>query len=286
MNDPYPPFLGERPSLADARVVVLPIPFEKTTTYVKGCARGPSALLEASQQVETFDDELERDQTSLGIHTAPPIAGTASTPEIMLEEVDHAVTALLERNKFVVGVGGEHSITIGIVQAFLKKYPDLGVLQLDAHGDLRNRYHGSRLNHACVGRRVREMVPLMHVGLRSYCAEEAEWIREKKIPVVAARKFIADPDSALELLSRLPEKIFLTVDLDFFDPSEVPGVGTPEPGGPRWYETLGFLKEVARRKKIIGFDLMELCPRPGSVTSEFFAAKLLYRILGYIHSQD
>ncbi len=130
------------------------------------------------------------------------------------------------------------------------------------------------------------MVPLMHVGLRSYSAEEAELIREKKIPVVTARKFVADPGSALELLSRLPEKIFLTVDLDFFDPSEVPGVGNPEPGGPRWYETLGFLKEVALRKQIVGFDIMELCPRPGLVTSEFFAAKLLYRILGYIHNQD
>lgn len=281
--DTFPPYTGEQRPLEDSSIVLLPIPFEKTTTFVKGTRRGPAALLAASGQMETWDEELGGEVLSLGIHTAPPVAAAAPTLEAMVEEVEATVTRYLEQDKFVVCVGGEHSISFPVVRAHRNRYPASGVIQLDAHGDFRDRYEGSPHNHACVARRILDIAPLLHVGLRSCCAEEAELIRTRKIPVIPSEQFIHRPETALEALAGLPEQVFLTIDLDFFDPSEVPGVGTPEPGGARWYEVLRFLRDIARRKTIVGFDLMELCPRPGEVISEFLASKLLYRLLGYIH---
>ena len=280
---PVSPYTGEQHALEASRIVILPIPYEQTTTYLKGCRRGPAALMAASGQMETYDDELGGDVSTLGIHTAPAVAEHAPTPEAMVEEVKEAVGRFLRRDKFVVSVGGEHSISFGIVQAFRKKFSGCGVIQLDAHGDLRSAYEGSPHNHACVARRIFEVAPFMHVGLRSCCSEEAELIRREGIPVIPAGTFLTRPEVAIEALDRMPDQIFLTIDMDFFDPSEVPGVGTPEPGGARWYDALRFLREVTRRKRVIGFDVMELCPRQGEVISEFFAAKLIYRLLGYIH---
>jgi agmatinase len=277
------PYTGEQRPLADSRIVLLPIPFEKTTTFLKGTRRGPAALLAASAQMETWDEELGAEVLSLGIHTAPPVAGSAPTPEAMVTEVEAAVLRYLEQDRFVVGIGGEHSISFPIVRAFRKKFPDCGVIQFDAHGDLRDSYEGSPHNHACVARRIIDIAPFLHVGLRSCCAEEAGIIRSRGIPVIPSEQFIHRPESALEALSKLPDQVFVTIDLDFFDPSVVPGVGTPEPGGAGWYETLRFLREIAGRKTIVGFDVMELCPRPGEVISEFLASKLIYRLLGYTH---
>ncbi|MEP0857085.1 agmatinase [Trichocoleus sp. DQ-U1] len=286
------PFLG--PDLAStydaARVVILPIPYEATTTYRNGCENGPDAILEASGQVEYYDEELDWETgKDIGIYTAESIADTRNgrsvSSEEMLQVTRETVSQMIADGKFVIGLGGEHSITTGLVEAYQKAYPDepFTVVQIDAHGDLRYEYEGSIHNHACVMRRIVEMgLPTVQIGIRAICKEEADLIKEKNLTVFRAREIATQPDWMERAIASIPtRRVFLTIDLDGIDPTLIPGVGTPEPGGLNWYSLLSFLRQVFQNHEVIGCDVMELAPIVDSVVSEFTAAKLVYKLIGY-----
>lgn len=271
-----------------AEVVILPVPYEATTTYRQGCKYGPEAILEASQQVEYYDDELEREVWPSGIYTHSAIADTRNgqiAAEAMLQTTQSTVQKLVRDGKFVIALGGEHSITAGVVTAYQQAYPEepFTVVQIDAHGDLRHEYEGSIYNHACVMRRIVELgLPTVQIGVRSLCREEADLIKEKGLTVVRAQELASQPDWITQTLSRIStRRVFLTIDLDGVDPAAMPGVGTPEPGGLSWFALLSFLRQLFQSYEVIGADVMELAPISGSVVSEFTAAKLVYKLIGY-----
>jgi agmatinase len=285
------PFLG--PDVAadyrNANVVILPIPYEATTTYRRGCENGPDAILDASQQVEYYDEELDRELWEVGIYTERSIADTRNgqtvSSEEMLKATQETVYRLVKDGKFVISLGGEHSITTGIVEAYRQANPGeaFTVVQIDAHGDLRHEYEGSIHNHACVMRRIVDMgLPTVQVGIRSICKEEANLIKEKQLAVFRAREIVAQADWMDRALASIQTpKVFITVDLDGIDPTLIPGVGTPEPGGLNWYSLLTFLQRIFATHQVIGYDVMELAPIADSVVSEFTAAKLVYKLIGY-----
>jgi agmatinase len=285
------PFLGSeiKASYEASRVVILPIPYEATTSYRKGCENGPDALLEASQQLENYDDELEREIASdAGIYTYSPIADTRNaqliSSERMLQVTRETVSKLIQDDKFVIALGGEHSITSGIVEAYRQESTEpFTVIQIDAHGDLRHEYEGSIYSHACVMRRIVEMgLPTLPIGIRSVCKEEADLIKEKSIPVIWAREIAKDPDWIERAIASIStQRVFITIDVDGIDPTLMPGVGTPEPGGLNWYAITTFLRRVFETYEVIGCDVMELAPVVDSVVSEFTAAKLVYKLIGY-----
>lgn len=285
------PFLGAEVAAEydAAKVVILPIPFEATTTYRRGCENGPAAILDASQQVEYYDDDHDRELWTVGIHTHAAIADTRNNAlmpsEEMLRVTQATVSKLLGDHKFVISLGGEHSITTGIVEAYRQANPGepFTVVQIDAHGDLRHEYEGSIHNHACVMRRVVDMgLPTVQIGIRSLCKEEADLIREQQLTVIRAREIALQPDWMERAWAGIKtEKVFLTIDLDGIDPTLMPGVGTPEPGGLHWFALLVFLQRVFETHDVIGCDVMELAPIADSVVSEFTAAKLVYKLIGY-----
>jgi agmatinase len=285
---PYQDFLGipedARPRAA-ARASFLPIPYDLTTSYQPGARRGPIAILEASTHLETFDEELGRETwEEVGIETLPAVVPDTSSPAATLERIERVASEIVSGGKFLVALGGEHSVSAPLVRAVRGKNPGLGVLQLDAHADLRDSFEGSPHNHACVMRRViDDGVPLAQVGVRSLTGEERALIRELGICTVFAPEAVGEPvESWIDrVLSALPEDVYITVDLDVFDPAVMPATGTPEPGGLDWYRALAVLRGVARRKRIVGFDVVELAPIPGNVAPDFLAAKLAYRLLGY-----
>ncbi|MFA5499998.1 MAG: agmatinase, partial [Candidatus Omnitrophota bacterium] len=266
-------------------VVIVQVPYEKTTTYVKGTKAGPAAIIEASGNMELFDDELNQEVYKIGIHTVE-IPGIADAePEDMVKKVHDATDDLLKIGKFPVILGGEHSVSVGAVGAMKKNYPDVSVLQLDAHYDLRDEYLGSKYNHACAARRISEICPLVQAGLRSLSKEEKDFLNTKSngnIKTVNVYDILEKPLWKDYVINGLSENVYITIDLDVFDPSLMPAVGTPEPGGIGWYELIDLLKETAKDKKIVGFDVVELCPIENHIMSNFLAAKLVYRLLGYI----
>ncbi|WP_421657080.1 agmatinase [Leptothermofonsia sp. ETS-13] len=285
------PFLGAdfATDYAKARAVILPIPYEATTTYRRGCENGPAAILDASQQVEVYDEELDRELWEVGIWTHGAIADTRNhnkvTAEEMLKATQETVYQLVKDDKFVISLGGEHSITTGVVEAYRQAYPGeaFTVVQVDAHGDLRHEYEGSLHNHACVMRRIVDMdLPTVQIGIRSICKEEADLIKEKQLVVIRAREIATQPDWMERALNSIQTpKVFITIDLDGIDPTLIPGVGTPEPGGLNWYALLTFLQRIFEEHEVIGCDVMELAPVTDSVVSEFTAAKLVYKLIGY-----
>ncbi|MBD2038207.1 agmatinase [Leptolyngbya sp. FACHB-321] len=285
------PFLGSDVAATydNAKVVILPIPYEATTTYRRGCEHGPDAILNASQQVEYYDEELDRELWEVGLYTHEAIADTRNaqkvSSEAMLRVTQETVYKLVSDGKFVISLGGEHSITTGVVEAYRQANPGeaFTVVQVDAHGDLRYEYEGSIHNHACVMRRVVDMgLPTLQVGIRSICKEEADLIKEKQLPVFRAREIVAQPDWIDRALASIKtEKVFITIDLDGIDPTLIPGVGTPEPGGLNWYNLLTFIQRIFAAHDVIGCDVMELAPITDSVVSEFTAAKLVYKLIGY-----
>lgn len=274
---------------AQAAAVIVPIPYEATTSYRKGCEQGPDAVLAASDQLEAYDEELRRSPChEWGIYTTEPLADTRAEPDLtaetMLAQTRDGIIPLLEDGKFVVAIGGEHAITTGVVQAFQQVYGEpFTVIQIDAHGDMRDEYEGSRHNHACVMRRVLELgLPTLPIGIRAICQAEAELIAAQNIPVFWAREMADNPDWIDQAIAAIPtEAVFITIDMDGFDPGFMPGVGTPEPGGLGWYEGLKFLRRVFQTKRVIGCDVMELAPIVDSVVSEFSTAKLIYKLIGY-----
>jgi agmatinase len=262
----------------DSKIVVLPIPYDGTSTWVKGADKGPEALLDASANMELYDIETNTEVYLEGIYTAPAITENSS-PEAMVKSAEEQTLKFLEQGKFVVTIGGEHSVSIGPIQAYAKKYKNLSVIQIDAHADLRDSYHGSKNNHACVMARAQDLCPIVQVGIRSMDIEEKE--RADRSNVFWAHQ-ITDNDNWMDkAIDLLTNDIYLTIDLDGFDPSILPSTGTPEPGGLQWYPTLKFLKKLIERKNLVGFDIVELCPNENEKSSDFLATKLLYKILSY-----
>jgi agmatinase len=275
----------EHAGFKKAKVVIMQVPYEKTVTYKKGTARGPAAIIESSKKMELYDDELNQETYKIGIHTMDPLAVSEMKPEDMIDSVYRSTQELLKAGKFPVILGGEHSLSVGSVKALKEVYPNLSVLHLDAHNDMRDEYYGSKFNHGCVARRISEICPIVQTGTRSLSKEEKDFLATQangRIKAVSAYDILETPLWKDVISNSLTENVYVSIDMDVFDPSLVPAVGTPEPGGIGWYETIDLLKEVSKDKKILGFDVVELCPIEGQVSSDFLAAKLVYRLLGYI----
>lgn len=258
-----------------AKIVLLPVPFDLTTTYQKGTNLGPGALIEASRNLELYDIETNSEVYLKGIFTAPPVL--EKTSEAMLEMAYNRTKALLDKEKFVVTIGGEHSISFGAIKAHAEKFQKITILQLDAHADLQDAYEGNPWSHASVMARVQELEnveKIVSVGIRSMSSEELPRLDRQN--TFFSHQF--DPDQALEKLTGL---IYITFDLDVFDSSLMPSTGTPEPGGLQWNETMQFLKRVFKEKSVIGFDVVELCPNNTNKAPDYLAAKLIYKLLSY-----
>jgi agmatinase len=271
-------------SYRKAPFAVLPVPYDLTSTYHSGSRRGPGAILEASANMELYDEELRRETFRAGIHTLDPLEAEASGPEGMVEAVRRAVSPVVRDGKIPVMLGGEHSISFGAVQALKEAYPGLTVLQLDAHADLREAYQGTPYSHASVARRICGIAPLVQAGIRSLSVEEARFMEGRTCPVKTfSADFILDGGGWLdEICACLSGDLYLTVDLDVLDPAFMPSTGTPEPGGISWRDLLAIVRGAAKRCRIRGFDVVELAPIPGMVAPDFLAAKLVYRIMGYL----
>ncbi|MBN2079717.1 MAG: agmatinase [Spirochaetes bacterium] len=263
----------------DSEIVVLPVPYDRTSTWLKGSRRGPRAIIEASRFMYLYDIDTDSEVYLRGIHTDRPVR-VKSSPGAMVEAVRARVDGHLARGKFVVTLGGEHSVSVGAVRSYAEKFRDLSVLQLDAHADLQDEFEGSRYNHACAMARVRECCPAVQVGVRSVDAGELSGVDPGSVffaeTMRGGRKWMD------EAIARLSDRVYLTIDLDFFDVSLMPATGTPEPGGLFWHDTLDFLRRVIAERDIVGFDVVELCPNRYSKPSDFLAAKLVYILLSHI----
>lgn len=268
--------------LETSRVVVLPVPYERTVSYGVGTRNGPGAILEASHYVELYDDELDEEVARVGIHTLPPWLPDRMEPDACVEGLEGIVSELLARPRFVLTLGGEHAIATGPVRAHHRRYPDLSILHFDAHGDLRDEYEGDRHSHACAARRFLETgAPSVHVGIRSISRDEVLFAREKGLLIISNRRLPNVDEWMPEALERLTGSVYVTFDVDFFDGSLVPGTGTPEPGGGTWEQALEILRRVGTAKRIVGADVVEHAPMPGNRAPDFLVAKLCYKLLGY-----
>ena len=264
--------------LEDAQVVLIPVPYDGTSTWQKGADKGPEAFLHASENMELFDIETRSEPYKKGVYLAPPVSENSS-PEKMVEAVHKTAKNYIKQDKFVTLFGGEHSISIGSIRAFNECFSDLTVLQIDAHADLREEYEGSRCNHACAVYEASKNTKLIQVGIRSMDISELEHMTEDQ--VYFAHQIINDEDWMSDSINQMTENVFITIDLDAFDPSIMPSTGTPEPGGMLWYEMTEYLKKVFKKKNVVGFDIVELCPNPEEKSSDFLAAKLYYKMLAY-----
>jgi len=261
-----------------SNVLIVPVPYDGTSTWIKGADKGPDAILEASANMELYDIEYDTEFYTVGIHTCEPL-GPYPSPEAMSQQVYEFVKQHID-NKYVVVLCGEHSVSAGTIKAHAEAYNSLTVLQLDAHTDLRDEYEGSKYNHACVMARAKEYCPVVHVGIRSQCIEELNSFDRSDIfyahEIAHNRNWIED------VIDRIKTKnVYVTIDLDVFDPSIMPSTGTPEPGGLLWYETLELLEQVHRKRNVVGFDVVELCPNEINKAPNFLAAKLVYKMIGY-----
>lgn len=269
-------------SMREALFAVVPVGYDLTSTYQPGSRRGPTAIIEASTNMELYDEELKKETYLAGIYTTLPVEIDARGPKNMINAVRKKISKIIALDKIPVMLGGEHSITFGAVQALKEKYPKLSVLQLDAHADLRDSYQGSPYSHASVARRISEICPLVQVGIRSMSKEEGDFLPQSKVKSYSA-DFVAEEKNWCEKICKnLKGDVFISIDLDVFDPSIMPSTGTPEPGGLSWRDVLHLLKSVSRVCKIRGFDVVELAPIPGNIAPDFMAAKLIYRLMGYI----
>lgn len=247
-------------SFEKSKIVLLPVPYGKTVSYRKGTEKGPGAILSALDNLELFDDELNKETHTIGIHALDPLKVDDLKPKAMIDVVEKKVSELFTQNKFPVVIGGEHTVTIGAVKAAKKKYKDLSILYFDAHADLRDSYEGNKYSHACVARRLTEIAPVVEKGVRSLSKEEHDF----------------------KLKGSLSNDVYISIDLDVFDPSIMPSVGTPEPGGMLWHEFLKNIRSIIKDKNVVGFDIVELSPIKDMVAPDFTAAKLIYKLIGYI----
>jgi len=266
---------------AKARVLILPVPYDATTTYTAGTRQGPNAILQASQHLELFDDETGQEVYRVGIATLEEIEVDVSSPQAMVAKIRRLGEETLAAGFFPLMLGGEHLLSLGMIQAIASHTEEFSILQLDAHADLRQTYQGAEHSNACVMRLASRYGALVPVGIRSLSAEEHLWTKEENLPVFYAKDICNRSDWQAEVVAHLHSNVYITIDLDVFDPAFMPAVGTPEPGGLDWYEVLKLIRLVCQAKKVVGADIMELCPQPGNIAPDFFAAKLAYKLLAY-----
>lgn len=268
----------ELAKLEKAKIVLIPVPYDGTSTWQKGADKGPEAFLDASANMELYDIETDSEVYNQGVYLADAVTENSS-PEAMVEAVHQATKKYIKKNKFVTIFGGEHSISIGTIRAFNEMFHSLTVLQLDAHADLRKEYEGTACNHACALYEASQNTNLIQVGIRSMDAIEKTVMDTEK--TYFAHEMAMDDTWMDSAIDQMTDNVFITIDLDAFDPSIMPSTGTPEPGGLLWYETLEFLKQVFEEKNVVGFDIVELCPNKVDKSSDFLAAKLYYKMLSY-----
>jgi agmatinase len=265
-------------SFDTSEILLQPIPYDGTSTWGKGADRALPAFIEASENMELYDIETDSEVYRKGIHILDPIEEKRS-PEAMYEAVFQRTRSLLKESKFLTFLGGEHSVSIGIIDAFAAAYPHLTVLQLDAHADLRKSYNGSEFNHACAMHRARQHCNLIQVGIRSMDRSEKETMNREQC--YFAEKIEGQSTWINQSLAQMTDQVYLTIDLDVLDPAIMPATGTPEPGGMSWYTLLGYLKRVFREKEVVGFDIVEFAPMEGMPAPAFLVAKLYYKLLSY-----
>lgn len=263
---------------ANAKFAILPVPYDATSTWVKGADKGPEAFLDASFTLENYDVETGTEAYKHGIATLPFVTEDR-TPELLCDKVQQEVTTLLNDGKFPVTIGGNHTVSIGAIRAMAQKYNNLTVLQLDAHSDLRPSYEGSPLNHACVMNRAAEVAKITQIGIRSQCVEELPFFEKDRL--FYAHQIFDNNNWQQKAIDTLTENVYVTIDLDVFDPSVLPSTGTPEPGGLTYYQVLHFLRSVFASKNVVGFDIVELCPNPIDKASDYLAARLAYQLMTY-----
>jgi agmatinase len=269
----------------EARVAILPVPYDGTSEWRSGSRHGPQAIIDASQYLELYDSDLDLEIYKIGISTLPRVEPVLSSPQDMIERVYQVVKGLIQRRKLAVLLGGEHTISLGAVRAFREAFPKLSVLQLDAHADLRDEYLGTRFGQACVMRRISELCPISQVGLRSLSLEEKQFLTQRKLTPF----YMSDLSSratADKILDSLSEDVYITIDVDVLDPSIMPAVGTPEPDGMSWRQLLDVLEPVILHRHLVGFDLMEFCPGEGPNSCAFLLAKLAYKLIGSAVAQN
>jgi len=265
-------------SYDDSQIIIVPVPYDETSTWMKGSDKGPDAILEASVNLEFYDIETSSEAHLKGIFTLLPILQKDS-PEKLTEEVFYRISTLLSENKFPVIVGGNHTVSIGAIKAFSKYFENISVLQLDAHADLRQVYEGSGLNHACAMARAREYAPVVQVGIRSMSAGEVQFVERERM--FYSHELFYTKSLYKKAINELSENVYITIDLDVFDPSLMPSTGTPEPGGPPYFELMHFLRDVINSRNVVGFDVVELCPSQTDKSPDFVAAKIIYQLLSY-----
>jgi agmatinase len=265
-----------------ASIAILPVPYDGTSTWMKGSDRGPQALLDASANLELYDIETNSELFKHGIVTLDPVP-CPDDPEEMVGVVYERARALLTDRKFIVGIGGEHTISVGLVRAVADKFPNLCVLQFDAHADTRNEYKGSKYNHACVMSRIREICPYVQVGIRSMDSSELTTLDSNR--TIFAHELLRGSDVISRVLSSVKENVYVTIDLDVLDPSVMPSTGSPEPGGLDWYTLLELIGAVIDEKNVVAMDVTELLPNPANKAPDFLAAKLIYRALSMIFAK-
>jgi agmatinase len=277
-------FGGTTPTTTDfdkARVVILPVPLDRTTSYVSGTRNGPHEILVASSHMELWDEETGTDVHSIGIFTLPEMEFPFAAMDDVVCEIRRVASELIGRGKFPLILGGEHSITPAVVGAVAAKYPGLSVLQIDAHADLRESFMGTPHNHACAMRRTLDFAPTTQVGIRSLSSEEAAAAPALRTTIFYDYNMRADPDWMERVVDSLTDTVYITIDVDGLDPAIMPATGTPEPGGLSWYEALALLRKVIAKRTVVGCDIVELSPIPGNIAPNFLCAKLIYKILSY-----
>lgn len=274
----------------ESKAVIIPVPYDSTTSYRAGTREGPAAIINASRQVELYDIELQKEPVTDGLHTLPEIEPDMRGPEMTLQKIEKVVNTVISDGLFPVILGGEHSISTAPVKALKNKLGTLSVLQIDAHADLRDEFENTPFNHACVMRRIWGLVEnIAQVGIRNISAQEAKFIDDNNHKNIFWAHDISDSldDSWHEsVINSLGENVYVTIDLDGFDPSIMPAVGTPEPGGLQWHNSIKLLNKVIEQKNVVGFDVVELCPLPGNIVSDFFAAKLVFKLLGKVFTKN
>jgi agmatinase len=262
----------------ESKIIILPVPYDETSTWMRGADKGPEAILEASVNLEFYDLETASEAHLKGIHTVEAVLEKA-TPGKLVEAVYDRTKKLLQENKFPVIVGGNHTVPIGAFKAFSEFFEDLTILQLDAHADLRQEYEGSELNHACAMARAREFAPIVQVGIRSM--SESELPYADKTRTFYSHQLYYNKELYSKAVEKLSRNVYITIDLDVFDPSVMPSTGTPEPGGPDYFELMHFLRDVIAKRNVVGFDVVELCPSGTNKSPDFIAAKIIYQLLSY-----
>ena len=273
--------LPTRRSFAESEVVILPVPVDRTTSYVGGTRNGPHEILQASSHMELWDEELKVDVHGVGIFTLPEMELPFGEMEALIEEIERVAYEIIGRDKFLVALGGEHSITPPLVSAASRKYPGLSVLQIDAHADMRDAYMGTVHNHACAMRRSLEYARLTQVGIRSLSTEEAEILPRLATTIFYDVDMRRNPHWIDAVVETLADHVYVSIDVDGMDPAIMPATGTPEPGGLSWSEITALVRATAERRRIVSADIVELSPIPGMVAPNFLTAKLIYKLLTY-----